>query len=81
MAAFLNEDMSYQCPQSPIFVVLIRPHPPPHPHPHPHPHLHYQLHILTDAKTTNTWRFCAGVVPVFFDVKSKQKKWIGSQVR
>ncbi len=34
---------------------------------------------MTDAKTTNTWRFCVGVVPVFFDVRSKQKKWVGSQ--
>jgi hypothetical protein len=63
---------------------------------------YFEMHIFTDAKTTNTvlscwssssvclyflysvflhlqWRFCVGVVPVYFDVKSKQKKWVGSQ--
>ena len=40
---------------------------------------YFEFHIIADSKTTNTWRFCLGAVPVSFDVRSKQKKWVGSQ--
>lgn len=39
----------------------------------------FEFHILADLKTTNTWRFCLGAVPATFDIRSKQKKWVGSQ--
>ena len=40
---------------------------------------YFEFIIIVDSKTTNTWRFCLGVCPPSFDVRSKQKKWVGSQ--